>query len=145
MDKPSVRVINESLKLGIGVARDHGGNDLIVQAEVQNGVHHAGHGRSCTRTNGNEKRILQIAEFFAVDLFHLLNVLHDLRHNIVIDEPAILIILGACFGRNGETLRNGKTDLGHFSEIRSFTAKQFAHGRIAFGEKIDIFFHVKSS
>ena len=145
LDKPSVRVVDEPLKLRIGVAGDHSRNDLVVQTEVQNGVHHAGHGRSGTRTDGNEKRVGEVAELLAVDLLHLFDVRHDLSHDVVVDEPTILVVLRASLGGNGEALRNGKTDLGHFGKVRSFTAKQLTHGCVAFGEKIDVFFHVKSS
>ena len=95
MDEPSVRVVDEPLKLRIGVAGDHSRNDLVVQTEVQNGVHHAGHGRSGTRTDGNEKRVGEVAELLAVDLLHLFDVGHDLSHDVVVDEPTILVVLRA--------------------------------------------------
>ena len=43
-------------------------NDVLVQTEVQDGIHHARHGCARTGADGNEKRILEIAELLAGDL-----------------------------------------------------------------------------
>ena len=53
-------------------------NDFFVETEVEDGIHHTGHGSACAGTDGNEKRILVIAELLAGDLLHLLDVFHDL-------------------------------------------------------------------
>ena len=42
-------------------------NDFLVKTEVKNGVHHAGHGSAGAGTDGNEERILLIAELLAGD------------------------------------------------------------------------------
>ena len=54
-DEAAVAVPSET-----GVARflNQTLNRLIVQAEVQNRVHHAGHGRTRARTHGDQKRAL---------------------------------------------------------------------------------------
>ena len=80
---------------------------FFVQAEVKNGIHHTGHGRSRTRTDGNEKGVFEIAEFFTGDFFHLLDVFHYFRLNIGVNLFAVFVVLRAGFGRNSETLRNG--------------------------------------
>ena len=113
-------------------------NNLLVQAEIEDGVHHTGHGRSCSRTNGNEKRIFEIAEFLSGDLFHLFDVFHDLRLNLGIDLFSVLIVLSAGFGRNSETLGNGKTDIGHFCKVCAFAAQKFTHFCVTFGKQINI-------
>ena len=71
LDEAAIGVVNETLEVGVGVARDHGGDDVVVETEVQDGVHHAGHGSARAGTDGDEQGVLQIAELLAVHLFHL--------------------------------------------------------------------------
>ena len=40
-------------------------NSLIVQAEVQDGVHHAGHGLARAGAHGHQQRVFHVAELFA--------------------------------------------------------------------------------
>ena len=112
--------------------------DLLVQSEVEDGVHHTRHGCSCARTNGNEKRIFEVAELLAGDLLHLFDVFHDLRLNLGIDLLSVLIVLSASFGGNSEALGNGKTDIGHFRKVCAFAAQKFTHFCVTFGKQINI-------
>ena len=82
----------------IGLLSNYIYNSLI-QSQVQNGVHHTRHGSSCARTNGNQKRILSIAEFLTCNLFHLANVLINLTLDLLVDLTSILIILRTSFRR----------------------------------------------
>ena len=105
----------------------HDLDDLLVETEIQNGIHHAGHRSASAGTNGNEQGILKIAELFTGDLFHLHDILEDLRLDLVADLAAVLIILGAGFGRDRKALRNRQPDLGHFREVCALAAEQRAH------------------
>ena len=120
-------------------------NDLFVETEVQDGVHHAGHGSTGAGTDGNEERILHVAELLAGNLFHLRNVFHDLRLDLVIDPTAVFIVLRAGFGGNGEALGHRQTDLGHFRQVGALAAEQLTHLRVAFGEEINILVTHKST
>ncbi len=113
-------------------------DDFFIQTEVQNGVHHTRHGCTGTGTDGNEQRVLVVTEFLTGDFLHFGDILHNLCHNAVIDLSAVLIVLGAGFGRNGEALRNGKSDVGHFGKVRTFTAEQFTHVCVALGKEVAI-------
>ena len=64
----------------------------------RDGVHHAGHGGAGAGTDGDQQGVLVIAELLAGDLLHLLNIFHDLGHDLVVDLTAILIVLGAGLG-----------------------------------------------
>ena len=89
-------------------------------------------------TDGNEQRIFMVAELLAGDLLHFFNIFHDLGENLVIDLAAILIILGAGLGGNGEALRHRQADVGHLSQIRALAAQQLAHIGVALGEQVTI-------
>ena len=82
--------------------------------------------------------IFLVAEFLAGDDFHLDDVLHDLRLDIVVDFAAVFIILRAGFGGNGETLGNRETETGHLRQIGALAAQQLAHFGVAFAEKVHI-------
>ena len=116
--------------------------DLVVHAEVEDGVHHAGHGCARTRANGYEQRLLGIAEGFAGNLFKLIEVKQDLILNIRIDGLAVLVITGAGLGGDGETLRHRHAQSGHFSQIGSLAAKQLTHFAVALREHVNILFHL---
>ena len=81
-----------------------------------------------------------IAELLAGDLLHLLDVLHDLSHDLGIDLAAILIVLSARLGGNGEALGNRQTDVGHLSQVGTLAAQQLTHGCVALCEQIAEFF-----
>ncbi len=133
LDESSVAVPCPALVAGL---RCDDLDDLFVQAQVKDGVHHAGHGSSCAGTDGNEKRVLLVAELLAGDLFHLHDVLIDLALDLFVDLSAVLIVLRAGFRRDGEALRNRKTDIGHFCQVRALAAEELTHVRIALAEKI---------
>ena len=81
-----------------------------------------------------------VAELLAGDLLHLLDVLHDLGHDLVIDLLSVLIVLGAGLGGNGEALGNRQTDVGHLSQVCALAAQQLAHRCITLGKQIAEFF-----
>ena len=139
LDETSVGVVYKTLESRIRIALDHCSNNVVVQTEVQDGVHHTRHRSTCAGTNGNQKRIVQIAELLAVDLFHLLNAFHDLSHDFVVDLAAILIVLCASLSGDGEALRYRKTDAGHLSQVCALASEKVAHGHVAFAEHINPF------
>lgn len=52
-------------------------DDLLIQTEVQDSVHHARHGSARAGTNRYQKRVLMVAELLAGDLLHPADVLID--------------------------------------------------------------------
>ena len=123
-------------------------DDRLVEAEVEDRIHHARHRGARTRTDRDEERILEVAELLAGRLLELHDVFEDLLLDVVADLPAVVVIARARFGRNGEALRNGEPETGHFSEVRALAAEEFAHVGVAFGlpvaEEINVllFFHL---
>ena len=118
--------------------------DLVVHAEVQDGVHHAGHGSARTGTNRYEQRLLSIAEGLAGDLFELIEIFEDLFLDIRVDGLAIFVVTGAGFGGDGKALRNRHAETGHFCQVRALAAEQLTHFAIAFREHVNIFLHCGS-
>ncbi len=114
----------------------------IIQAKVQNGVHHARHRGARARADGNEPRVLGIAELLARDLFGFGERGVDLILDVLGDHLAVRIVAGAGLGGDGEALRNGQADAGHFGEVRALAAQQLAHVGVALFEQVDVLCHV---
>ena len=57
-----------------------------------------------------------------------------------VDLVIVLIILRAGFGRDGEALGHGQTDVGHLGQVRALAAQKLTHGSVAFREQVDILF-----
>ena len=138
LDETAVGVIDKPCESGIGIALDHGIDNIIVQAQIQNGIHHAGHGGTGAGTDGDQQRVGEIAELLAVDLLHLIHVLHDLGHDLIIDFLAVLVVLGAGLRRNSKALGNRQSDSGHFRQIRTLATQKLSHGTVTLGEQINI-------
>ena len=136
LDKSSVAVPSPARV--VGLLCEHL-DDVLVEAEVQDGVHHARHRSSCTGANRDEKRILLVTELLAGNLLHLRNIVIDLRLNLRVDLAAVLIVLCASLGRNREALRHRKTDLGHLGQVCALAAEELTHIRIALAEQINPF------
>ena len=138
LDKTPIAVVYEAFEFRIWIAGNHRSNYIVIQTQIQNSVHHARHGSPCSGANRNKQRVLQISELFAVDLFHLSDVFHDLRLDFIVDLTAILIVLSAGFCRNGEALGNRQADICHFSQIGALAAQQLTHVGVAFSEEVQV-------
>ena len=136
LDEASVAVPGPS---GVPGFRCDNAYDLLVETEVEDRVHHAGHGCAGAGAYGYEQRIFEVAEFFTGGLFHDGDVFHDLLHDLRIDGTAVFVIFGAGFGGDGEALRYRQTDAGHFGEVSALAAQQISHAGIAFFELINVF------
>ena len=65
LDQAAIGVIGEArIVAALGQALDR----LVVQAEVEDGIHHAGHGELCARANADQQRIVGAAELLALQL-----------------------------------------------------------------------------
>ena len=135
LDEAAVGVVSEA---GIVGLLGEGDDDLVVETEVQDGVHHARHGCARAGADGDEQRVVEIAELLAGHLFELFDVLHDLGFDLSVDLVVVLIVLRAGFGGDGEALRDRHAEVGHFGEVRALAAEQLTHVAVAFGEKINV-------
>ena len=140
LDEAAVAVPGPARVLGL---RGERLDDSLVEAEVEDRVHHARHGGAGAGADGDEKRILRVAEFLAGGLFEAVDVFHDLRHDVVGDGLAVVVIAGAGFGGDREALRDRKAERGHFGEVCALSSEEFAHVGVTFGltaaEEVNVF------
>ena len=136
LNEATVGVVGKTLILGQLCKAFH---YLVVESQVEDGVHHARHGSSCTGADGNQQRIVDVSEFFAGKLFEFSEVFKDFSLDFRADLFAVFIILGACLGCNGEALWNRHTEYGHFCKVCAFAAEQFTHFCVSFRKRINKF------
>ena len=111
-------------------------HSLIVQAQVQDGVHHAGHGLTGTGTDRDQQGVGVVAELLAGDLFQTLEMLEDVSGDIVIDLTAVCIVLGAGIRGDGEALGNRHTGSSHLCQTGTLAAQSIFHGDLVAAEGI---------
>ena len=126
----------------------HHVDGLVVEAEVEDRVHHAGHRGAGAGADRNQKRVLVVAEHVADQLAHLGNGFLDLALQVVRVLAVVRIEIGAHLGGDGEAGRHRKAEVGHFVQVGALAAEQVAHLRVAVGlsaaEGINPFSHEKT-
>ena len=125
LDEAAVAIPREAGILGGVFEREH---RLVIQTEVQNRVHHAGHGIAGAGTDGDqERKALRVTELVAHDLLHVGNAGLHLRLEFLGIGLLVGVEISADFGGDGETGRHGQANAGHFREVGTLAAEQRFH------------------
>ena len=115
---------------------------VVVQPEVEDGVHHAGHGELGTGADRDEQRVGGRAEGGAGGLLELLDVLGDLLVDRAGHLLLFLVVDVADLGRDREPRRHRQPGVGHLGEAGAFAAEQILHAAVAVSfspsEEVDI-------
>ena len=114
-------------------------NGRVVQAEVEDGVHHAGHGLARAGAHGHQQGIFHVAELLAGDFLKTLDVCEDVRLDLRIDLAAVRIVLRAGLGRDGKALRHRHAGRSHLRKTGAFTAERIAHRSLVTAERLTSF------
>ncbi len=129
--EPTVRVVGEALVVGLlGQALDR----VVVEAEVEDGVHHAGHRELGPRPDRDEQGVARVPDALA---HGSLETGARPRHlgGEAVGPPALHV--GAAGGRgDGEPVRDGQSeDRGHLGQVGALAAEQVLHlhRRLAMG------------
>ena len=144
LDEAAVAVVGETGIAGL-LHQPFGG--LVVEAEVQNGVHHAGHGELRARANTQQQRIIDAAQLLAHLLFELGQRFVNLVVHFLGNFVAVLKEQRADLGRDRETGRNGHAGPAHLREAGAFAAQNVFHLAVAVGcaatERVNVFLHMQ--
>ena len=97
-------------------------NNLVVNPEIENSIHHAGHRLTGTGAHRKQKGILEITKFFAHGLFDLGNICLNLGIESLGVFLTVVVIISANFSGDRETSRNGNSNAAHFGKIGALTA-----------------------
>ena len=135
LDQAAVRVVREARvagALGQAVRR------VVVQAEVEDRVHHPGHRDRRSGADRDEQRILRIAELLAGLLFQRTDVRVDFLVEPVGELAARSHVGAAGVGRDREPGRNGDAELGHLGEADALAAEQLTSSLGRLVEVVDV-------
>ena len=145
LHEAAIGVPREAVVLG-GLRQAFDG--LRVQPEVEDRLHHAGHGARRTGAHADQQRIVGVAELLLGEFFEVRQVLGHFRAQLLGILSSVLEVVVAGFRGDGESGRNGQPNLGHFSKAGALSAENFPHVALAVrftrSEKINVF-HVSPS
>ncbi len=139
LDETAVGVPGEALVAGL---LDQAGEGFLVEADVQHGIHHAGHGVSGAGTAGNQQGVFRIAQLGAHGGFGLLDVLVHLGLQFRGILLAVGVEIRAHLGGEGEAGGYGQADLGHLSQVCTLATQQGLHTGVAVSLAIPKKIHV---
>ena len=114
----------------------------VVQAQVENRVHHAGHRELRARPDRHEERVVVGAERGARGLLELLEMLGDLAIDRGRDPGFFPVVDAADVGRNREAGRHGQAGVGHLRQAGALAAEQVLHLPVAVGFAVAEKIHV---
>ncbi len=142
LDEAAVAVVCEPRIAALGHQRL---DRLVVQAQIQNGIHHARHGELGAGTHADQQRVLRVAELLAHAALEDAKRLVDLRVDVGRDLTVVVEVDVADFGRNRKTRGDRNAGPAHLSQARALAAKGVFHLSIAVGsagaEGVDVFLH----
>ena len=124
LQKAAIAVIGEALVAALPRQTLHG---LVVEAEIEHGVHHARHRGARPGAHRDQQRPLGIAESGADRLLDAGKRRGDLRLQIGRIAPAVGVEMGADLGRDREPGRHRQAEIAHFGEVGALAAEQVAH------------------
>ena len=133
LDEAAVAVVGEARVAALaGQALD----GVVVEAEVEDGVHHAGHRGAAARTHRDQERLVGVAEARADDRLDAAERLGDLVVEVVRHGVVVGVIGGAHLGGDGEAGRHRQAEVRHLGQPRALAAQQLAHRRAALGRAV---------
>ncbi len=129
LDETAVGVGGET---SIVAAFRQGLDALIVETEVEDGVHHARHGKFRTRAHAHQQRIFALTQLLALDLLQALkrsiHLALDFRGDAIGPH-----VFPASLGLDGEARRHGQAGVGHFGQASTLAAQIVFHLAVAIG------------
>ena len=138
LHEAAVRVVREALVAGL--ARE-AADRLVVEAEVEDGVHHPRHRERCTGAHRHEQRVDGVAEPLAHLLLELRERGVDLVEQTLGERVVELHVRVARLGRDREPGRHRQAEDRHLGEVGALAAEQVLLLLRAFFEAVDVLGH----
>ena len=131
LDKAAVTIPGKTLILRLG---DETLNGVVVEAQVEDRVHHAGHGKRSARANRHEQRIGGVTELFAAAGLEVFLGGNDLIERAFGPDVAGTGVLDASLAGNGKATGNRQADAAHLGKVCALAAKHEVHGLVALSD-----------
>ncbi len=137
LNQPAIGVVGEARVVG---AFGQGFDALVVEAEVEDRIHHAGHGKLRARTHAHQQRVVAFTELLALERFELGQCFLHLAVDVFRD--GIAHVFAAGLGLDGESGRHREPGVSHFGKPGALTTENVFHLAVAVGlaaaEGVDI-------
>ena len=114
-------------------------DDFVVDAQIEDGVHHAGHGNAGAGAHRHQQRIGGRAKLVADGLFQFGDALADGPGQPLGQRIPTGQIVAADLRGDNEPRRHRQSQLCHLAQIASLAAKKVCHRGVAFAEPVDQF------
>ena len=131
LDKPAVAIPGKARVLRLG---DKALNGIVVKAQVEDRVHHAGHRERSARANRHEQRVGGVAELLAAAGLEVGLGGNDLIECALGPDVTGTGILDTGLASNGKATGNRQADAAHLGKVCAFAAKHEVHGLVALGD-----------
>lgn len=131
LDKAAVAIPGKTRVMRLG---DETLNRVVVEAQVENRVHHAGHGERSARANRHEQRIVVVTELLAAAGLEVRLGGNDLIECDLGPNVAGIGVLDASLAGNGKATGNRQADAAHLGKVSALAAKHEVHGLVALGD-----------
>ena len=109
-------------------------NGVVVETQVEDRVHHTGHGERSARANRHEQRIGGVAEIFAATGLEVCLGSNDLIECALGPHVAGTGVLDASLAGNGKATGNRQADTAHLGKVCALAAKHEVHGLVALSD-----------
>lgn len=133
LDEPTVGVPREPLVAALGGETDDG---RVGEADVEDRVHHARHRELGAGADGDQQRVVGLAELLGHPRLKGVEV----RTHLVAQRGRLLTTAEvdlARLGGDGEARRDGEPEIGHLGEVGTLPAEQVLQIPVALGEVIN--------
>ena len=131
LDKAAVAIPGKTRVLRLG---DETLNGVVVEAQVEDRVHHAGHGERSARANRHEQRVGGVAELLAAAGLEVGLGGNDLIECAFGPDVAGAGVLDTGLAGNGKTTGNRQADAAHLGKVCALAAKHKVHGLVALSD-----------
>ena len=131
LDKAAVAIPGKTRVLRL---RDEALDGIVIEAQVKDRVHHAGHGERSARTNRHKQRIGGVAELLAAAGLEVRLGGNDLIECALGPHVAGTGVLDASLAGNGKATGNRQADAAHLGKVSAFAAKHEVHGLVTLGD-----------
>ena len=134
LDETAVGIGGEAL---VAVVLRQAGDRGVVEPQVEDGVHHAGHRELGPRAHRDKQGVLRVAEPAAHLLLKRLHVPGDLVHDALGQAPLAQVLV-AGLGGDREARRHRQAQVGHLPEVGALAPEQVLHVPVALLEVVDV-------
>ena len=131
LDKAAVAIPGKTRVLRL---RDKALDGIVIEAQVEDRVHHTGHGERSARANRHEQRIGGVAELLAAAGLEVRLGGNDLIECAPGPHVAGTGVLDASLAGNGKATGNRQADAAHLGKVCALAAKHEVHGLVALSD-----------